>query len=181
MNDMDLRSVLVEIHDALDEAGIGHALIGGLALAAHGAARATIDLDLLAEGVRSPDVHRILLSRGYQCIHGNENVANFLSDDPVRGRVDFLFARRARGLAILSRAAPFEVLGGNVRVVDAADLIGLKVQGYANNPRRRLKDLSDIQRVLRFGQPDLVRVREYFQLFDCEKDLDAILAEESGP
>ena len=65
-----------------------------------------------------------------------------------------------------------------MRVVDAADLIGLKVQGYANDPRRRNKDLFDIGRILRFGNPDLERVREYFRLFDREKDLDALLAEE---
>lgn len=37
---MDLRSVPIEFHTALEEAGIGPARIGGLALAAHGAARA---------------------------------------------------------------------------------------------------------------------------------------------
>src|SRR5690606_23778619 len=41
---MDLRSVLLELHAALDAAGIEHALIGGLALAAHGAGRATVSL-----------------------------------------------------------------------------------------------------------------------------------------
>jgi hypothetical protein len=37
---MDLRSVLLEIHAALRDAGIAHALIGGLAMAAHMAAHA---------------------------------------------------------------------------------------------------------------------------------------------
>jgi len=174
---MDLRSVLIEIHTALHEAGIGHALIGGLALAAHGAARATVGLDLFAEGVRRDEVHAILIASGYRCIHGNENVANFFSDDPVRGRVDFLFARRERGLAILARAEEHVVLGTTIRVVDAADLIGLKIQGYANDPRRRNQDLADIRRILRFGAPDMARVREYFQLFDREKDLEALQAE----
>ena len=50
MDRMDLRAVLLEIPRAFEEAAIDHALIGGLALAAHGAARATIDLDLLADG-----------------------------------------------------------------------------------------------------------------------------------
>jgi len=40
---MDLRSVLLEIPASLTDAGIDHALMGGLALAAHGAARATVD------------------------------------------------------------------------------------------------------------------------------------------
>jgi len=53
---MDLRSVLLEIHSALREAGIDHALIGGLALAAHGAARATRRW----ERVHAPDLEAIL-------------------------------------------------------------------------------------------------------------------------
>ena len=64
MAQMDIRSVLLEIHSALREAGIAHALIGGLALAAHGAGRATNDLDLLADGDRSDEVDRILRERG---------------------------------------------------------------------------------------------------------------------
>jgi hypothetical protein len=177
---MDLRNVLIEIHTALDERGIDHALIGGLALAVHGAARATIDLDLLADGARDDDVDELMRSSGYECLHRTENVGNYLSADRERGRVDYLFVRRARGRAILERAAPFEVLGQRVRVVDAADLIGLKVQGYANDPRRRNQDLADIQKLLRNGDPDMTRVREYFQLFDREKDLESLL-EEGAP
>lgn len=178
MTDMDLRNVLIEIHGALDERGIDHALIGGLALAVHGAARATIDLDFLADGDRDGDVDELIRSRGYECLHRTQHVGNYLSKDRVRGRIDFLFVRRVLGRSILGRATPHEVLGQRLRVVDAADLIGLKVQGYANDPRRRDQDLADIRRVLRNGRPDLVRVREYFQLFDREKDLEALIAEE---
>ena len=53
---MDLERVLVRLGAAFQEARIDFALIGGLALAAHGAARATADLDLLADGARDADV-----------------------------------------------------------------------------------------------------------------------------
>ena len=58
-----LRSVLIEVHTALREAEIDHALIGGLALAAHHCERATVDLDLLADGARAEDIDRLLLAR----------------------------------------------------------------------------------------------------------------------
>jgi hypothetical protein len=134
---MGLRSVLVEIHGAPLDAAIDHALIGGLALAAHGAARATAYLDLLAEGERAADVDLILRGRDYERLLLSENVGNYASADPARGRVDFLFARR---------------------------------EGHL--------DLADIQRLLRSASVDLVRVRAYFRLFDREKELDALLAEE---
>jgi hypothetical protein len=173
---MDLRSTLLEIHAALDAEGIAHALIGGLALAAHGAGRATVDLDFLADGDRCDDVDRIVRTLGYERLHRTADVANYVSSDPARGRVGFLFARRAIGRAMLARAALLVVLDTTVHVADAADLIGLKVQSSSNDPRRRSQDLADVEKLLRTGEVDLERVREYFRLFDREKELDALLS-----
>jgi hypothetical protein len=125
---MDLRAVLLEIHGAL----FAHALIGGLALAAHGAGRATA-LDLLADGERAEDVDRILREHGYECLLRNQYVGNYLGPTPERGRVDVLCVRRTRGRAILERAVPHAILGASLRVVDASDLIGLKVQSLSND------------------------------------------------
>ena len=176
---MDLQSVLIEIHEALLAAEIEHALIGGLALAAHGAARATVDLDWLAASERADEVDRIARDRGYECLHRSPNVANYASRDPARGRIDFLFARQAHGRAMLARATPRTILGRAIRVVDASDLIGLKVQASSNDPRRRHADLADIARLLDSAEVDLARVREYFRIFDREKELEALLAERS--
>jgi predicted nucleotidyltransferase len=177
---MDLRTVLLELDEALREAGIDHALIGGLALAAHGAGRATVDLDLLADGTRADDVDRIVRSRGYDPLHRSEHAANYASSDARRGRVDFLFARRSYGRAMLARAESRRVLGTSIRVVDAADLIGLKVQASSNDPGRRLRDMADVERLLETAAVDLERAREYFRLFDREKELDALLARRGG-
>lgn len=178
---MDLRSVLLEIHTALDAAGIGHALIGGLALSVHGAARATMDLDLLADGLRDADVDALLRSRGYECLYRTENVGNYLSPDRARGRIDFLFVRRVYGRAMLERAVSETVLGQQIRVVDAADLIGLKVQSSSNDPRRMGQDMADVERLLAGAKVDLERVRLYFRLFEREPELDALLARVGRP
>jgi len=175
MEDMDLRAALIAIHRALSERTIQHALIGGLALSVHGAARATVDLDWIADGFRAHDVDALMHSSGYDVVHRTQNVGNYVSDDPVKGRIDFLFVRREHGTAILNRAADHEVLGEVVRVVEASDLIGLKVQAYANNPARMGREEADIERLLRFGNVNMARVREYFRLFECEHDLDRIL------
>lgn len=173
---MDLRSVLLALHATLDAEGIAHALIGGLALAAHGAGRATNDLDLVADGDRAADVDRVLAAHGFEPLHRSADVGNYVSADPARGRVDVLFVRRPQGRAILARAAPTEVLGATLRVADASDLIGLKVQAYANDPTRGRRDLADIEQLLRHAKVDGNRVREYFRSFDREGDLDALLA-----
>jgi hypothetical protein len=81
---------------------------------------------------------------------------------------------------MLARAAPHRILGSEIRVADTSDLIGLKVQSSSNDPSRRYLDLADIDRLLRRADVDLARVREYFRLFDREKELDALLSGESG-
>jgi hypothetical protein len=173
---MDVRAVLLEIHAALRDSRIEHALIGGLALAAHGSARATVDVDFLADGRRADDVDRLLRARGYACLQRSEFVGNYASDRPERGRVDFLFARQVHGRAMLGRASAVALLGERIPVVDASDLIGLKVQSSSNDPSRRHRDLADIEWLLRHAALDLDRVRDYFRLFDREKELDALLA-----
>jgi hypothetical protein len=172
---MDVRAVLLEIHAALREARIAHALIGGLALAAHGSSRATVDVDFLAEGRRADDIDSLLQARGYACLQRNEFVGNYASERPERGRVDFLFARHSHGRAMLTRARAVDLLGEQIPVVDASDLIGLKVQSSSNDPTRRHRDLADIEWLLRHTALDLDRVRDYFRLFDREKELDALL------
>ncbi len=173
---MDLRSVLIEVHRALSARSIDHALIGGLALAAHGAARATSALALLVDGARADEIDGFLASGGFERLHRTRNVANYASRDPAKGRIDLLFANRERGRAMLARAAVHEILGHPIQVVDAADLIGLKVQAYSNDPSRRLRDLADVERLLASATVDVARAREYFRLFDREKELDELLA-----
>ena len=173
---MDIRAALIAIHRALVEREVEHALVGGLALAAHGASRATVGIDWIANGLRTEVIDELLRSSGYERVHLTHNVGNYVSRDPVKGRIDFLFVRRERGVAILRRATERAVFGETVRVADASDLIGLKVQAYSNNPSRRARDLADVDRLLEFGEVDLARVRDYFRLFDREKDLEELLA-----
>ncbi len=175
---MNLSAVLHRVAHLLREQDVDFAVIGGLALAAHGAPRATIDLDLLVGGENSERLHEILAALGYQSLHRTENVANYASRDPADGRIDVLFVRRPRGRAILARARALPILDrGDLRVVDASDLIGLKVQSSSNDPARRRTDMADIEQLLRCAPNlDLDRVREYFQLFDREAEFDALLA-----
>jgi hypothetical protein len=175
---MNLSRVLDRVARSLREQDVEFAVIGGLALAAHGAPRATIDLDLLVGGENADRLHEILAALGYETLHRSENVANYVSQQPDDGRVDVLFVRRARGRAILSRARALPILHrDDLRVVDASDLIGLKVQSSSNDPARSRTDMADIEQLLRRApELDLERVRDYFRLFDREVELEALLA-----
>lgn len=175
MSEMDVRSALLELHREFSKAEIAHALIGGLALAVHHAERATIDVDFLIEATRSDDADRLIVGNGFPRMHRNEHVGNYGSADPVKGRVDVLFTRSEAGRAMLERAARYAVHGVEIPVVDASDLIGLKVQSSSNDPGRSLLDVADILRLIRCAEIDHERVRGYFRLFDREPEFEALL------
>ena len=63
-----------------------------------------------------------------------------------------------------------------VRVVSGEGLIGFKLQGAVNDPRRT-RDLEDIKSLLRANRDalNMAEVREYFKLFERESLLDELI------
>ena len=63
-----------------------------------------------------------------------------------------------------------------MRVISAEGLIGFKLQGLVNDPRRT-QDLEDIRALLRANRSTLNmdEVREYFRLFEREPLLAELL------
>lgn len=174
---MDFRATLIAVDAAFRAAGIDFALIGGFALAAHGAPRATGDLDFLVPGECADAVDGIMRSLGYRALHRSEEAANYKGDAESAGHVDFLFARRAYSREMLRSAKSGAMTSlPALKIVAPEDLIGLKVQASSNNPKRRAMDLADIGRLLAVHPSlDLARVRRYFQLFNREEELEQLL------
>jgi len=158
---------------------IDFALIGGFALQAVGITRTTRDIDLLILSENSERIKHIMFEYGYELIHESEDVLNFCSEKKELGRVDFLLAHRKYALAMLKRAEEKEVLGGKfkIKVLKIEDQIGLKVQSLSNDSRRLHQDMADIELLLRsnYSRLDVTLLREYFRLFDKEKELDNII------
>lgn len=63
---MDLYAELVELARALTSAGIPYALCGGLAVAAHGAPRATKDIDLLVRPEALAAIESVVEQLGFR-------------------------------------------------------------------------------------------------------------------
>lgn len=155
-----------------------YALIGGFALGAHGAPRATRDLDFLVHRDDMPGIHDFLMAAGYRRIHQSENVSQY-DTDGLWGAIDFIHAFRPTALEMIERAESKEspLLGLPLKVVRPEDLIGLKVQALANNPTRRHKELADIEALLEARKDvDWTRIRDFFVLFgmlDAFAELEA--------
>jgi hypothetical protein len=166
---------LAEALSALRSAGTPVALIGGLALAPHNVVRATQDIDLLVDGEHADAIDRVVGALGYGCIYRSDDAANYARGDE---RIDFIFARRPIARRLLSAAAQLDTSLGRVPVVNKEGLIGFKLQGLSNDPRRT-QDAEDIRALLRAneGTMNMAEVREYFRLFGREPLLDLWLRE----
>jgi predicted nucleotidyltransferase len=164
---------LEEVIASLSKVDARFALIGGLALASHKVIRATQDIDLLTDSEKAEDIDRELIALGYHCLHRSADAGNYLRGDE---RVDFIYASRPAARGLLSNATSVQTAFGEVRVVSTEGLIGLKLQGFVNNPRRT-QDLEDIKALLAANRQALKmdEVREYFRLFNREALLEEIL------
>lgn len=168
---------LAQAVEALAECDPPPALIGGLALAAHGVVRATQDVDLLIDADDAELAHERLLMLGYECVHRSVEAANYERDDEG---LDLLYAHRSAARHILDGAGQRSTPFGELRVVSAEGLIAFKLQSYCNDPDRA-RDLEDMRALLHANRDSLNmhRVRDYFILFERESLLDELLAEDS--
>ncbi|MBI2397969.1 MAG: nucleotidyltransferase [Xanthomonadales bacterium] len=168
----------VAVDAALHSRGIEHALIGGLAVLLRARERATFDVDFLIDGSRHQEFLELLRESGFEVLTDNLNFGNFVG--PGGLRVDALYAVRVHGKAMLARAAEIGAAGVRLRVVQAEDLIGLKLQALRNNPTRH-RDWDDIRALYRMRDAtfDDARVREFVAMFGFEDEYRRILDLES--
>lgn len=144
---------------ALRSHGLRAAVIGAAAMAAHGVARATMDVDLLLVGLESldSDAWEDLRRSGV-----NVEVRRGASDDPLVGvirlrhasdlPVDVVVGGASWQRRAIDRAVVSQILGVDAPVATAHDLILLKL--YAGSPQ----DRWDVTRLLATSSnPDLVR------------------------
>jgi hypothetical protein len=152
-----LNEALQKVVTALDRQGIPHALIGGLAVAARGAVRATQDVDLIvALPIQdAPFLNRSLRDNGFQA-----TLYRGAADDPIAGVVrlaipmgdaevkcDIIFASREWQTRAVTNATPVDLGSFTVRIAQPADLFLLKL--YAGGPQ----DLIDAAQLLKLQSP----------------------------
>jgi hypothetical protein len=168
-----LGKQIEQLVSTLNSTGAPFALIGGLALAPYKVIRATQDVDLLTDARMAESIHDLLLALGYHCLHRSQDAGNYQRDDE---RVDLIYAHRPVALRLLTSAGPRQTPFGQLNVVSAEGLIGLKLQGFTNNPRRT-QDLEDIRALFAANREalDMKEVREYFRLFGKEQLLQELM------
>lgn len=181
---MELETVLKALLAGFERERIRYAVMGGFALALLQAPRDTGDLDFLVPRDDLDRLERLMASLGFERRYASENVSQYRGKDSAWGFVDFFHAFRPISLRMLERAQLRPAFGGSlsVRVLEPEDVIGLKVQGMANNPDRYNKDVADIEALMAAHgtKLDWKRLEEYFSLFRLDQVFARLRARFSG-
>lgn len=141
--------LLPRVIAVLDRLGVRYALIGAGALAVHGVARSTFDLDLLttSQTVLDPAAWANLAADS----RAHVDVRRGDADDPLAGvvrletpgepEVDVVVGRWEWQKEVLERSRPVLVAGLELPVVGAADLILLKLYAGGSQDRWDIEQL----------------------------------------
>lgn len=181
----------VQVHAALEQAGVPHAVGGALALAYHVAeARATRDIDLnVAADPDQPQALFALLpaevpwtERDVRAVRDTGQVRLLWPhpDGQPPIPLDLFFPQDEFHRQLNQRAVVVSMLDQAVPVVSATDLMVLKML------YDRRKDWADIEELLRHGRPDVEEARGWLTRIVGPHDvresrLDQLLAELAGP
>jgi hypothetical protein len=174
---MDFSGVLDRIASFLRERRQPFALVGGVALAAYGIARTTLDLDLAVDVSAQEAIVAFMESQGYATLHRSAGFSNHLHADPDLGRVDFLYVRDETSRRLFAElrhvAGP---RGASIPVPKPEHLAAMKVQAMKDDPARTFQELADVRALL--ARPDLDRaeVRGYFERHGLLDRYDELLA-----
>lgn len=150
----DQLASLVDAARALTDAGIAHALIGGIAVGIHSEVpRATQDIDIaVASTAPTQTVIAALTMAGFELAGRFPHRLNLRhpGGERVQLAVDPFFDQ------MIERAETVEVGGAPIRVVTRDDLIAMKERSASDRRRRpskALRDRADIE-MLRGDVPD---------------------------
>ena len=180
----DLPTVIHELVDVFDQLGLPYAIMGGIAVRAHGIPRPTYDVDftLAVPRERLADLFTAISNRGYtipdqysrgwvDTVGGMPLIKVKLFLDGRSIDADIFIAETPFQREVVQRRIDAEVEGRVVKLVSAEDLILFKL--IASRPR----DLIDVQDVLfTQGTLDEPYLRRWAGPLGIEAKLDEALA-----
>ncbi|MBZ0089013.1 MAG: hypothetical protein K8H90_01405 [Thermoanaerobaculia bacterium] len=162
---MNFGRVLTEVREQLDRCEVRFALAGGVAVAAHGVQRTTLDLDLVVASAQSDAAVAALESLGFETLRRSAAFSNHLRADSGE-RVDLLFVAAPTAAAMFARAVVRDLFGAEgIAVVDAEHLVAMKLFAIQVNPTRAGLDLEDVRALMARGLVDGATVSVYLDRY----------------
>jgi len=160
---VDFAREIEDVGAFLTGRGYRVAVIGGLALAAYGSTRMTLDVDLVTDAAAQDALVTFMTSRGFETLHRSAGHSNHLHLDRRHGRVDVVYVRERTADALFSSLRHLPGPGGRTIAVPKPEhLIAMKVQAIKDAPERTWQDLADIAHLLRAPGVDRAEARTHF-------------------
>ena len=159
---MDVTRVLGLIRPFFEQRQEPFAVVGGLALLAYGAPRATFDVDLLVPRSVRDDFIAFLEARHFATLGVRAGFSNHQHPDAALGRLDVIYVSGTTAEAVFAGCAAKTIAPGmEVLVPRPEHLVAMKVQAFADD-RTRYSDLADLQFLLSLPELDQQQARSYF-------------------
>lgn len=172
---MNFGTVLGVVASFLEEKGFRYALIGGIALAAYGLPRTTVDVDLAVESAAQDDLVRFLESRGYETLNRSRGYSNHLHSDSDQGSLDFVYVGGETADRLFAGCHRLQGPGGmEVPVPKPEHLAALKVLAMKNDPARTFQEMADIRFLLTLPGVDRGEIRDYFERHGLKDRFDEL-------
>lgn len=172
---MDYRSVLSGLAQYFEREGQPYAVIGGFGLHAFGIQRATLDLDLATDAAAQEKLIAHLESLGYQTLNVSSGFSNHLHEDPVLGRIDFVYVRGETSRRLFAGCRNLIEFGGRTYPVPRPEhLAAMKVHAMKNDPSRNFREMADIQQILELPGIDETEVKGYFERAGLEEKFNEL-------
>jgi hypothetical protein len=175
---MDFARELDEVRTFLTQRGFRVAVIGGVALAAYGNPRLTLDLDVVTDAAAQDALVEMMEARGFTTLHRSVGYSNHKHPDPRRGRVDVMYIRDDTAEHVF--ASVRELIGPSgrpIHVPKPEHLIAMKVQAIRDAPERMGQDLVDIGYLLRLDGVNMEEARGYFVRAGLEEQWNELARE----
>lgn len=174
---MDFSGVLDRITSFLVERRQPFALVGGVALAAYGIARTTLDLDVAVDISVQEEIVAFMEGQGYATLHRSAGFSNHLHADPGLGRVDFVYVRDETSRRLFAELRHVEgPRGVAIPVPKPEHLAAMKVQAMRDDPARSFQELADVRALLARPDVDRGEVKGYFERHGLLEKYDELLA-----
>ena len=166
---MDFERVLRALAEFFESIDAPWGVIGGLAMAVHGAARTTLDVDIVVNGEFQDRLVDHLESMGFSTLHRSTGYSNHLHHDPDLGRVDVVYVRGDTSREIFGNTGLHPGPGGlEIPVPRPEHLAAMKAYSIKNDSSRTLRELADIRTLLDAPGVDKSEVNSYFEKYGLE-------------
>ena len=161
-----MKVVSVIIAEAA-EANLPFIVIGGLAVAAYGHSRMTLDADFMVPRRDLAAWDALLLKFGYEKFHDQAGFAQFRPPLKEMWPVDLMLVNDETFSKIMTAAEDAEIANRRVKIPSPLHLTALKLHALRHGkPERQAQDFNDIVEVLRLQRVDVSS--ETFRV-TCEK------------